>query len=164
MNCRKAEKGLLLSVDGRLGDARRAELEAHLRRCPACARLEKEYAAMFGLLRGPEAAGPLPRFWERLQPRIAPVRKPFVLLLWERWCVRAVPVFLGLTLAFGIGLLFFAPRVKAPMTDSELLLLRNQNVISEAQSVFDEAQGDRRHIELIFAAAEKQAPAGKQWP
>jgi hypothetical protein len=164
MNCRKAEKWLLLSVEGRLDDARRALLEAHFRGCRACACLEKEYGAMFGLLRGREAGGPLPRFWERLQPKMAPVKKPFVLLLWERWCVRSVPVFLGVTLAFGIGLLFFAPRAQAPLTGSELLLLRNQSVISESQSVFDEGQGDRRHIELIFAAAEKQAPAGRQWP
>jgi anti-sigma factor RsiW len=163
MICRKAEKWLLLSIDGRLDDLRATKLASHLRDCPACARLEKEYQAMLGLLRDRKAVDPLPLFWERLQPKMARDRKPFVLLLWERWCVRAVPVFLGVTIAFGIGLLFLAPRAQVQMTQSELLLLRNQNTMSDVQSVFDEAKGEGRHIELIFAA-DKQVPAGRKRP
>jgi anti-sigma factor RsiW len=158
MNCRKSEKRVLLSLDGRLDAASEAEMREHIRNCPACTRMENEYRKMFGLLRNERKDELLPDFWERLRPGLARERKSFVLLLWERWCVRAVPVFLGATLAFGIGLIFFAPRSQAPMTQSELLLLRNQNGLSENQSIFDEAKGDGRHIELIFAA--DQTPGG----
>jgi hypothetical protein len=70
MNCRKIERLILKSFDGRLSGREEEALAGHLRACPACRRAEREYRAMLGLLREGREAAPLPGFWERLQPRL----------------------------------------------------------------------------------------------
>jgi anti-sigma factor RsiW len=152
MRCRKAERWLLLSVDGRLDDSRGKELEAHLRACPACARAFSEYREMFGLLRSAPAEEPRPLFWERLQPRMAAEKSSATLLLWERWCLRAIPAFLGLAMVIGTALILLAPPAGEPMAASELLL-RDQNPVTEASTIFEQGRGEARHMELLFAAA-----------
>ncbi len=154
MRCRKAEKGLLWSVDGRLDDARRRELETHLASCPACARAAAEYREMFGLLRTRTSEEPLPRFWERLRPGLAEEKRSFPLILWERWCLRAVPAFLGLAVAVGAALVLLAPPAPARMTQAELLF-RDQNPVSEAGNLFAAGRGESRHMEMLFAAADE---------
>ena len=63
MNCPKAEKEILKSVDGRL-DRRATELLGkHLEACPGCRKAEKDYRVMFSLLRDGRADAPLPGFW-----------------------------------------------------------------------------------------------------
>jgi len=153
MRCRKAEKWLLRSVDGRLDAARRRDLEAHLASCPACARAAAEYREMFGLLRSRPSVEPLPRFWERLRPGLAEERKSFALLLWERWCLRAVPAFLGLAVVLGAGLVLLAPPAQSPLTQTELLL-RDQNPVAEAGTLFAGGRGEARQMELLFAASD----------
>jgi len=164
MRCHKAEKWLLRSFDGLLDEVRTAELEAHLRSCPACSRMEKEYRTLLGILRSETKGEPLPYFWERLRSKFASERKSFALLLWERWCLKAIPIFLGVVLAFGVGLVFFAPPDQAQMTQSELLLMRNQAPASEVQSLFEKRQGEDRNIQLIFAASDEREPARRPMP
>ena len=154
MKCRKAEKRLLRSVDGRLDDARRRELETHLASCPACARAAAEYREMFGLLRTRTSEEPLPRFWERLRPGLAEEKRSFPLILWERWCLRAVPAFLGLAVAVGVALVLLAPPAPAQMTQAELLF-RDQNPVSEAGNLFAAGRGESRHMEMLFAASDE---------
>ena len=110
---------------------------------------------MFGLLRRETKEEPLPYFWERLQSKFARERKSLALLLWEHWCLKAIPVFLGVVLAFGAGLLFFAPSGEIQMTPSELLLMENEAPMSDVQSIFEPQQGEDQHMQLIFAAAER---------
>ena len=154
MRCRKAEKWLLRSVDGRLDAARGRELEAHLASCPACARAAAEYREMFGLLRNRVSEEPLPRFWERLRPGLAEEKKSFPLIIWERWCLRAIPAFLGLAVAFGAGLVLFAPPARTQLTQAELLF-RDQNPVIEASTLFAEGRGESRPMELLFAATDE---------
>ncbi len=160
MRCRKAEKWLLRSVDGRLDAARGRELEAHLASCPACARAAAEYREMFGLLRRRTSEGPLPRFWERLEPGLAEEKKAFPLVIWERWCVRAIPAFLGLAAVIGAGLLILAPPVQAPLTQAELLF-RDQDPVTEVGSIFEKGRGESRQMELLFAASDERELRGR---
>jgi anti-sigma factor RsiW len=153
MRCRKAEKWLVRSVDGRLDDACRGELDAHLASCPACAGAAAEYREMFGLLRNRASEEPLPRFWERLRPALADENKSLPLILWERWCLRAIPAFLGLAVIVGAGLVLLAPSAPTRMTQTELLF-RNQNPVSEAGTLFAAGRGEARHMELLFAATD----------
>jgi anti-sigma factor RsiW len=155
MRCRKAEKWLLRSVDGRLDTARGRELATHLASCPACARAAAEYREMFGLLRNRVSEEPLPRFWERLRPGLAEEKKSFPLVIWERWCLRAIPAFVGLAVAFGAGLVLFAPPVRPQLTRSELLF-RDQNPVIEAGTLFAEGRGESRPMELLFAATDER--------
>lgn len=164
MRCDKAEKWFLKSFDGLLDEARTAELGKHLRACPACSRMEKEYRVMLGLLRSEAKDEPLPYFRERLQAKFVRERKSFALLLWERWCLKAIPVFLGVVLALGAALVFFAPPDETPMTQSELLLMKDQAPMSDVQSLFEVRQGEDRHMQLIFAAADEREPARRPIP
>jgi predicted anti-sigma-YlaC factor YlaD len=164
MRCHKAEKWFLRSFDGLLDEVRTAELEEHLRACPACSRMEKEYRTMLGILRSETKDEPLPYFWERLRSKFVRERKSFALLLWEHWCLKAIPVFLGVVLAFGAGLVFFAPPDQTPMTQSELLLMRDQAPMSDVQSIFEERQGEDRNMQFIFAAADEREPVRRPIP
>lgn len=155
MRCRRAEKWLLRSFDGRLDAARGRELEAHLASCPACAGAAAAYRKMFGILRNRASEEPLPRFWERLQPGLAGEKKAFSLVIWERWCLRAIPAFLGLALIFAAGLILFAPPADAPLTRAELLF-RDQNPVSEAGTLFAEGRGESRPMELLFTATDER--------
>jgi len=155
MRCRKAEKWLLRSIDGRLDTDRGRELEKHLAACRACARAAAEYREMFGLLRNKASEEPLPRFWERLQPGLAEKRRSFALVIWERWCLRAIPAFLGLAIVLGAGLVLFAPPAETQLTQAELLF-RDQNPVSEAGTLFAEGRGESRHMELLFAATDER--------
>lgn len=155
MRCRKAEKWLLRSVDGRLDASRGSDLEAHLAACPACAREAAEYREMSGLLRARTTEEPLPRFWERLQPGLAEEKKSFSLVILERWCLRAIPAFLGLAVAVGIGLVLLAPPVQAPALTQAELLFRDQNPVTEAGTLFAGGRGESRQMELLFAAADE---------
>jgi len=156
MRCRKAEKWLLRSVDGRLDEARTRELDSHLASCPACGRAAAEYREMLGLLRTPASEEPLPRFWERLRPGLAEEKKAFPLLAVERWCLRAIPAFLVVAAVIGAGLLVLAPR-EVPLTQAELLL-RDQNPVPEAGTFFEKGPGESRQMELLFAAVEERGP------
>ena len=51
---------------------------------------------MLALLRDGKDAAPLPRFWERLEPRLREEREVVPLLFWERWNLRAIPAFLAM--------------------------------------------------------------------
>jgi hypothetical protein len=99
---------------------------------------------------------PLPYFLERLRSKFVRERKSFALLLWEHWCLKAIPVFLGVVLAFGVGLVFFTPPDQSSMTQSELLLMKDEAPMSDVQSIFEEQQGEDQHMQLIFAAAERE--------
>ena len=164
MRCNKAEKWLLWSYDGRLDAKRRREMDEHLRSCPCCARMDKEYRVMRGLLANEGPAEPLPYFLERLKSRFAAEKKSFVLLLWERWCLRAVPVFLGAVLAFGLAVFFLVPPSQDQMAQSGLLFLNGQNPLSETQSILEEGMGEARQMRLIFAAADEADYLGREMP
>lgn len=164
MRCPKAEKWLLRSLDGILDSESTAELAAHLKGCAACARKEKEYRFISAALKTEAADRPLPYFWERLQPKLRKERKFALLVLWEQWCLKAIPVFL---IAAGVvlGSLFFVlPKKSVEMTQSEILLLQNDNPLTETQPLFDEEKPEARQMMLIFASLEDKSPAGRKLP
>lgn len=164
MRCHKAEKWFLRSCDGRLDDVRTAALEEHLRACLSCSRMAKEYRTMLSILRSDTKDEPLPYFWQRLQSKLVQDRKSFALLLWEHWCLKAIPVFLGIVLACGVALIFFAPPGQTQMTQSELLLMRDKAPIEDVQSIFEEKPGEDRNIRFIFAASDEREPARRPIP
>lgn len=162
MNCRKAEALLLRSIDGRLDGPGRDLLARHLEACPACRRAEAEYRTMLGLLKEGRDAAPLPRFWERLEPRLREETELVPLLFWERWNLRAIPVFLALVLLLG-GVLFFAPQARET-SQSAALLLENRDPLSETQALFDADKAETRTMMLMFASLDAQSPARRPTP
>ena len=162
MDCRKAEKLLLRSLDGRLEGRAKDFLGKHLEACPACRKAAAEYRFMLALLRDGREADPPPRFWERLEPRLREETELVPLLFWERWSLRAIPVFLALVVLIG-GFLFFTPQARE-LTRSEALLLENTNPLGAAQQIVDEEKSDTRSMMLIFASLEEKTPVRRPTP
>jgi anti-sigma factor RsiW len=162
MNCRKAEALLLKSLDGRLDERARGLLARHLEACPSCRKAEREYRTMLGLLKEGADAAPLPRFWERLEPRLREETELVPLLFWERWNLRAVPVFLALVVLLG-GLIFFAPKT-AELSQSAALLLENRDPLSETTALFNADKPETQTMMLMFASLDEKAPLRRPTP
>lgn len=162
MRCKKAEQWMSRALDGGLDARSTGLLKDHLAGCPSCRRVQAEYRSLAALLKNGKEFAPAPRFWERLEPRLREERKIVPLLVYERWCLRAVPVFLALVV-FAAGLLFLTPRSNE-MTRSEVLLLQNVNPLSETRTLFEEEKPENRSMMLIFASAEEAAPARRRLP
>lgn len=162
MNCRKAEKWLLSSVDGRLDERSLGLLAKHLEACPACRKAEKEYRIMFGALRDGRGAAPLPRFWERLEPRLREETELVPLLFWERWNLRAIPVFLALVALLG-GFLLFAPR-SAELSQSAALLLENRDPLSETRALLNADKPEAQTMMLMFASLDRDSSLRRPTP
>ncbi len=162
MNCRKAEKLLLKSIDGRLDERASGLLAKHLEACPACRKAEAQYRSMFGLLKADRSAAPLPRFWERLGPRLREETELVPLLFWERWSLRAIPVFLALVILIG-GFHFFAPQARE-LSQSTTLLIENRDSLSETQALFEADKPETRTMMLLFASLDEKSPVRRPTP
>ena len=162
MNCKTAEKRILRSLDGRLDERSAGLLREHLEACSSCRKAEAEYRSMLALLRDGKDAAPLPRFWERLQPRLREEREIAPLLFWERWNLRAIPAFLAIVVVAGAALLF-TPRA-SELTASEALLLENRSPLTETQAIFDADKPETRNMMLIFASLEEKTPSRRPTP
>jgi hypothetical protein len=154
MNCREAERILLLSWDRPLDASEQAGLDLHQASCPRCRALAGEYAALREGLRGLPQGTPRPYFWTRLNARIEALEHPAPLTVWRKWCLRAIPVSLFLIGLF-IGGLIFLPAGSDNMTQSEALLLRNANPIVETSAYLDDTKGVDKNMAIIFAASER---------
>jgi anti-sigma factor RsiW len=162
MNCRKAEELLQRSIDGRLDGRAQDLLAKHLESCPGCRKAEREYRSMLSLLKPDRDVAPLPRFWERLEPRLREETELVPLLFWERWSLRAIPVFLALVILVG-GFLLFAPQARE-MSQSATLLLENRDPLSETQALFDADKPETRTMMLMFASLDDKAPLRRPTP
>lgn len=162
MNCRKAEALLLKSLDGRLDERARGLLARHLEACPSCRKAEREYRTMLGLLKESADAAPLPRFWERLEPRLREETELVPLLFWERWNLRAVPVFLALVILLG-GLILFAPKT-AELSQSAALLLENRDPLSETTALLNADKPETQTMMLMFASLDEKSPLRRPTP
>jgi len=162
MNCKKTEKWLLRSLDGRLDGHERDLLGEHLEACPACRKAATEYRSMLTLLRDDRGASPLPRFWERLEPRLREEREIVPLVFWERWSLRAIPVFLAIVVLAGAALLF-TPRSRE-MTRSEALLLENIDPLTESSQIFSADKAETSNMMLIFDSLEERTPVRRPTP
>lgn len=162
MNCRKAEKQVLRALDGRLDGTAQGVLAKHLEDCPACRKAEGDYRSMLALLRDGGETAPLPRFWERLEPRLREEREIVPLLFWERLSLRTIPVLVLLVGLIG-GVLFFAPPARE-MSQSATLLLENRDPLSETQAFFEADRPETRTMMLMFASLDEKSPARRPIP
>ncbi len=155
MECRRAEKWILYDLDGRLDESRRPSLEVHLERCPACRKVRREYELMLGFLKNGKDEEPLPAFWERLRPGLREEKKVLPLLVMERWCFRAVPVFL-VAVFLVTGLALMTPAGDDTLTRSEILLLENENPLGESRTILEAEKPETSNMMLIFASLEER--------
>jgi len=162
VRCKTAEKWISLALDGRLDGKSRALLDEHLRECPACREAEAGYRSTLALLRTGKEESPLPRFWERLEPRLREEQKLVPLVLWERLALHAIPAFAALVV-LAAGLLFLTPQAQE-MTQSETLLMENANPFSETKGLFEEKRPEAQSMMLMFASLDDKPAARRQLP
>ncbi len=152
MECKKAERFLLRSLDGRLDHDDRAILEAHLEMCSSCREKDREYQTILSLARPLTVPEPLPYFKERLLAKLNEKDKRAPALLWVKWAHRAVALSLAVFLLFGAGILFFPPQEPREVSQTERFLLQDENPLSEAASILDQNKAEDRSMMLIFAS------------
>lgn len=117
---------------------------------------------MFRLLKEGRDVAPLPRFWERLEPRLREETDLVPLLFWERWSLRAIPVFLTLVILLG-GFLVFTPQARE-LDQSAALLLENRDPLSVTQAYFETDKPETRTMLLLFASLDEKSPARRPTP
>jgi predicted anti-sigma-YlaC factor YlaD len=154
MNCRQAERHLLRSMDHAPDEAGRRALDLHLRDCPRCRELAADYAVLRDGLHGLPQGSPKPYFWERLKARLDAPERPEPSAVWQKWCLRAIPVSLFVIGLF-IGGMIFLPAGDDGLSQSETLLLRDSNPLAETNALLDESRTDDKNILIIFAASER---------
>jgi anti-sigma factor RsiW len=162
MNCHKAEKWILRSLDGRLEAGAADLLGKHLEACPSCRKASAEYRSMLALLRDGREIPPLPRFWERLAPRLREETEIVPLLFWERWSLRAIPVFLALVVLIG-GFLYLTPQA-GELSQSAALLFENRDPLSETHAIFEAEKPETRTMMLMFASLDEKTPLRRPTP
>ncbi|MCX7973033.1 MAG: zf-HC2 domain-containing protein [Candidatus Aminicenantes bacterium] len=153
MNCRQAERRLLRSFDGRITAEERSELEAHLRHCSRCARLEVDYQRLLSWIKLDQTAEPLPYFWERLDKKIAALGRPEPEVIWQPILVRAVTIALiGLIVLTGL-LIFWPPGKSVNFSQTEALIFQ-EAPFPEVQQILNEPQPEQRNLRLMFSSLE----------
>ncbi len=164
MKCKEAEKRLLRSLDERLNPEEREVLERHLSDCPACRRVEGEYKALGRLLQRSDAFGPLPRFWERLSVRLEDRGQAWGQAFGIPSLVKGFSFGLAaVVLAAGIAL--FLPALgPQELSQSEVLLLHDENPLIETQRLIEEKKLDNKNFMLIFASSEETVPVRRYRP
>jgi anti-sigma factor RsiW len=152
MDCNKAERFLLRSLDGRLDHENRAMLQAHLEKCPSCQEKDREYQMILRLIRPQTVPEPLPYFQERLLAKLKEQDKTAPALIWVKWAHRAVAFSLAVFFLFGAGILFFRPQDPRELSQTERFLLQDENPLGEAASILDQKKAEDRNMMLIFAS------------
>jgi anti-sigma factor RsiW len=157
MRCRKSERWLLRGFDGLLSDQKKNLLEVHLGKCPACRLKQKEYGAILRALK-PEPSEMFLNFWERLQPKLEEREKAAPWAVIRAWSLRAVPLSLVMILLILVTMIFVLPSRDKELSQTEALLLRNENPYRDTKALFEESRLENKNMMLIFSAAEEQSP------
>ena len=152
MDCKKAERFLLRSLDGKLDPEKKTLLQTHLEKCPSCQRKDRDCRMILSLVRPQTVPEPLPYFKERLLAKLEEKGKTAPALLWVKWAHRAVALSLAAFLLFGAGILFFRPQEPQELSQTEKFLLQDENPLGEAASILDQKKAEDRNMMLIFAS------------
>jgi len=152
MDCKKAERFLLRSLDGKLDPEESTVLRTHLEKCPFCQKKGSEYRVILGLVRPQIVPTPLPYFKERVLAKLKERGKAAPSLLWVKWAHRAVALSLATFLLFGAGILFFRPEEPRALSQTERFLFQDENPLGEAANILDQKKVEDRNMMLIFAS------------
>jgi anti-sigma factor RsiW len=163
MDCRRAEELLSDHLEGTLGEVLRADLEAHLRKCPACAELREALAEVVDALKSYPALEPAHDLAERAAaralgaPRPAPAPRPLVLrprpaagrFLVPSWLQAAAA---GFVLVI-TGTLLLVTGPAAPARAATRLVVRTVNAGSYLLERSDRLVEDVRILGVVIATA-----------
>ncbi|MBN1223572.1 MAG: zf-HC2 domain-containing protein [Candidatus Aminicenantes bacterium] len=164
MNCRKAEKLLLRSLDGQLNAKEERELERHIEHCFACRQAREEYADVLDILRTTRLPELKPFFWQRLRPRLKEKKAINPLSVWKQWGILAIPLSLFLVVSFAAVLTLLGPRHQEKLSSSEAFLLQNTNPFQETSNLLDREKVEDKNMMLIFASSDEESASRRYLP
>ncbi len=164
MKCKKAERLISKSLDGRATDLEMDALEEHFEGCPACRKKREEYALIAETLKGEDFPAVKPYFWERLQPRLKESKKYEFWSVWKQWSMRAIPVSILAVAVFAFGFALFLPQPTEELSQTGDLLLRNTPALPETVTLLDAETGENKSIQLIFMAMEEKPDLRRYFP
>jgi anti-sigma factor RsiW len=156
MDCKKAERLLLRSLDGRLEDREKIRLKDHIEDCSHCQKAEREYRMILGHLKKEGVPEPLPYFNERLLAKLNVKEKTMPGLIWQKWATRTLAFSLAAIILIGGAFLILRPREPQQLSQVEALLLRDENPLTETQNILDARGPENRNMMLIFTAMEEK--------
>lgn len=161
MRCKEFERLIFLSLDGRISEHDKVFLTQHLKTCSSCQKLNTDYVGLHGKLRDLNIEEEPPAdFWKKLEPRLQEEQRIMPLVLFERWSLRSIPVFL--TLAIIVASLFFLMPKQRELSQPEMLLLSNENPLTETNSLLEENKSEQKNMMLIFASLEGMPVMGRK--
>lgn len=162
MTCKKAEKYLLRSLDSRLNQEERHELNRHLKTCIACQKKLREYQEIRDTLRITDFPTPKPYFWEHLQPLLKDRGSYELWPMWKQWGIRAIPLSLAVIL-FALILINLMPPPNQELSQSGILL-RDQNPFQETIPLLGKEEMDNPNMVLLFTSFEDKNGSRRYFP
>lgn len=111
MNCKNVRANFLSFAEKGLPEDQLVQMEKHLKSCPECSRLLKEFFPLWKTLKGRKRIQPSPYFWTRLNQRVIEYeegRKPVLgwlegLLGWTRKAFAVVALAICIFLGYSLG-------------------------------------------------------------
>jgi anti-sigma factor RsiW len=159
MDCKKAERLLLCSLDGRLEAREKIWLKNHIENCTRCQKAEREYRMILGSFKDESAPEPLPYFKERLLAKLSEKEKALPGLIRQGWAAKALAFSLTAIILSGGAFLIFRPQETQQLSQVEALLLRDENPLVETRNILDARGPENSNMMLIFTAMEEQDSA-----
>ncbi len=164
MGCKKFEKLIIQSLDSELQDWQRDSLEDHLQKCPSCRDKKKEYLTIYNILKEEKAVEPKAYFWPRLQAKIKTREQTSFWPYVRQWSIKIISASLLFALLLALIIAFFTPQRPAELSQSEELLLRNQNPVEEASQLLKEEGIENQNMMIIFSAMEAKNSSRRYYP
>ena len=155
MDCKKAERLLLYSLDGRLKPGEKLSLEEHIKGCSRCQRAEQDYRAILGRLKKGDTPEPLPYFKERLLAKLSQEERALPALFWQRWATKALAFSLSALILLGAAFIAFRAPEPQELSQLESLLLQDENPLTETSSILEAKGLENRNMMLIFSSMEE---------
>ncbi len=119
MRCGRIKRMLSVYVDNELTEGKRAFVESHTARCPACWQELSDFKKEHGLLSRKDSQVTGPLFWEVLKSRLEEKREELIAFDIGIWVRRLIPVTSALALTAGVFLVrSFIEKPQPVMVDS----------------------------------------------
>jgi len=156
MKCKKLEKLMMRSFDGRLTTKEKDVLESHLKSCSLCQSKKEDYKKILDFLKEQDFPKPKPYFWERLKSRLHGQYPYEPIVLWKQWTIKAIPVSFLIAVLIAVTTIFLLPSREVELSQSEELFFRDLSPIQETITALEGEEIENKNMMLIFASIEEQ--------
>jgi hypothetical protein len=104
MNCHKAKDLIAIGIFGKLTPEQRRELDAHIKKCPECARLVEKSAPLLDRRQKKETPPPdLEKSWRIISAKTLERRRPLTIKPVRKWALAAASLLMVFILGYFAG-------------------------------------------------------------